>query len=119
MPTTTPLSFAQERIWLVEQLLPGLPTHHITVVYEITGPLDRAALARATQAVVDRHAPLRTTFHETEGRPYALVYETAEVVLRMVPLASGESWQGNAAEVVLEPFDLTRLPLVRLLVYPL
>ena len=119
MTSTAELSFGQERIWLLEQLLPGKLTHHLTLAYEIRGPLDPAVLSRAAQAVVERHAPLRTTFHERDGQPYFTVHDTAPPVLRVVPLASFDEWAGRAEAEIGAEFDLSRLPLLRMTLFPI
>ena len=55
-----PLSFAQQRLWFVEQLAPGTPTYHLPFAVRLRGKLDPDALKQALQAVIRRHAPLRT-----------------------------------------------------------
>ena len=65
-PKTAPLSFAQERLWFLDQLVPGSSVYNITRAITLDGPLDPAALARAASGVVRRHEALRTTFR-SEG----------------------------------------------------
>src|SRR5262245_8542453 len=57
-----PASLAQRRMWLTEQITPGTPIHTIFFGLRLLGSLDIRALSRAVSAVVERHAPLRTTF---------------------------------------------------------
>jgi len=63
-----PTSYAQERMWIVEQLAPGSAAYHVPVALRLRGPLDRAALAGALELVVARHEVLRTVFDQVEGR---------------------------------------------------
>src|SRR5687767_6461766 len=58
----TPLSYAQEQIWFLEQLAPGGAAYHIARSFALEGPLDPAALTRSLGAVVARHEALRTSF---------------------------------------------------------
>ncbi|MER5705311.1 MupA/Atu3671 family FMN-dependent luciferase-like monooxygenase [Micromonospora sp. NPDC002296] len=70
---TAPLSSAQRRLWLVERLHPGTPAYHEGVAVRLRGPLDHAALRGALRDVVDRHAPLRTSYAEVDGEPRQVV----------------------------------------------
>ncbi len=64
------LSFAQERLWLVQQLDPDSTAYNIPVAVELSGALGAGALAAALTAVVGRHESLRTTFVAVAGAPY-------------------------------------------------
>lgn len=66
----TPLSFAQQRLWFLEQLWPGRPPYVVPAGYRIRGPLDVAAVQRAVATVLNRHESLRTCFPVSAGRPY-------------------------------------------------
>lgn len=115
-PTASGLSLGQERMWLLENLNPGTAAQHIVGAFELTGALDTAALERALHAVVDRHEPLRTGFHDAEGVPYAVVHAQAEVQLDLATVDSivdGMTWAG---QYVSRPFDLTRPALLRVAV---
>ena len=57
-----PLSFAQQRLWFLDQLLPDTTLYHLPIVMRLTGRLDVAALERTLTEIVRRHAVLRTTF---------------------------------------------------------
>jgi amino acid adenylation domain-containing protein len=118
--TEAPLSFAQERLWFLDQRNPGLAVYNLPLAVRLSGRLDREALARALSAVAARHEGLRTAFRSTAGRPVAVVVEEAELPLPLVdlrglqtaPFADAEAAR-LADEEAGHPFDLRRAPLVR------
>ena len=110
-----PLSFAEERLWFLEQFAPGKPTYTIAMAHELRGPLDLAALAESVDRVVARHDSLRTRFVVVEGKPRRVVEPARDGSLEVVDL-TGLSREA-AAEVVDRErtwvFDLETGPLVR------
>jgi hypothetical protein len=66
--TPLALSFAQERLWFLDQLEPGNPFYNVALALGLKGPLDEAALRRGINEVVRRHEVLRTTFPAVDGR---------------------------------------------------
>jgi amino acid adenylation domain-containing protein len=108
-----PLSFAQERLWRLFKLDPSSAAYNVHLVMRVYGPLDACALARAFQALIQRHESLRTTFHEEEGRPVQRVRDSVDFKLSLVPLARGGDHTEAVARQVRQPFDLTTGPLVR------
>ncbi|HEX2095690.1 MAG TPA: amino acid adenylation domain-containing protein, partial [Longimicrobiaceae bacterium] len=64
-----PLSFAQERLWVIDRLDPGSPVYNMPVALRLSGRLDAAALRAALDALFERHESLRTVFPAVEGRP--------------------------------------------------
>ncbi|MBW4698402.1 MAG: amino acid adenylation domain-containing protein [Aphanocapsa lilacina HA4352-LM1] len=124
-PERLPLSFAQERLWVLEQLQPGTCAYHIPIALHLSGPLDAAALEQAFQALLQRHEALRTTFHLEEGQP---VQRIAPAVPRPLPLVDLQALpaeqqlhqaQQRFAQLSRQPFDLAvelpmRVQLVRL-----
>jgi hypothetical protein len=113
-----PLSYAQERIWLAEQLAPGSSLFNIPIVLEITGPFDRAIAEKALQGLLDRHAVLRATYALREGRPVQNIADQLDVPIRFVDFSDCPgSQQENALMSYLEaeaavPFDLSRGPML-------
>ncbi|MDB5072251.1 MAG: Non-ribosomal peptide synthetase component [Candidatus Eremiobacteraeota bacterium] len=114
-----PLSFAQERLWFLDQLHRGSPMYNIATSYRFQGPLNIEALEQSLDEIVRRHEVLRTTFTATDGQPSQQVLPPrplapARVDLREMPAAAREletqrlMWEESAA-----PFDLSRDLLVR------
>ena len=114
-----PLSFAQQRLWLVERLQPGEPTYNEPWAVDLCGPLERPALAAALGEVVRRHPALRTRYVEVDGTPFQEAVEPLPVALPLVDLAAlpaprreRELDRALRAEVR-RTFDLGRPPLLR------
>jgi amino acid adenylation domain-containing protein len=120
-----PLSFAQERLWFLDQLEPGSAVYNIPGGLRLRGPLDPAALAAALQAIVRRHEALRTVFPSLDGRPVQVIdpvsTDKAELAL---PIADLTALPANAREAELSalaraeanrPFSLTQSLLLRAL----
>jgi hypothetical protein len=115
-----PLSFAQQRLWFLDQMNPGAPVYNVPLATRLTGPLDAGAFERALQAVVHRHDTLRTTFATGEGgAPVQVVAPELSLPLPVTDLRAvpGEGQEGVVRRLAVEesqrPFDLARGPLVR------
>jgi amino acid adenylation domain-containing protein len=65
-----PLSFAQQRLWFLEQLAENSALYNMPSVWRIQGPLDVEALRRALETIIQRHEPLRTVFGVQDGEPF-------------------------------------------------
>ncbi|KAB2390329.1 non-ribosomal peptide synthetase [Actinomadura montaniterrae] len=107
----------QETMWLRERLLPGTAMHNLAAAHEIDGPVDAGVLAAAIRRVAARHDALRTTFHEVAGRPEARVHADAPVELAEVDATGCADWRDPARAEATRPFDLTRPPLLRALLF--
>ncbi len=114
-----PASFAQERMWFLDELEGDSPAYHIPVAVGIEGPLDVPALESSLQSIVLRHEVLRTTFTAADGRPIQVIHPDSALVLTVIDLAerpAGERGSIAAEEASIEarrPFDLARGPLLR------
>jgi amino acid adenylation domain-containing protein len=119
-PATAPLSFAQQRLWFLDQLQPGSAAYHMTGAVRLRGALDPAALGRAMDEIVRRHAVLRTTFRTDGGQPVQVIHAAAPAGLTVTDLAplAPSAREARVAELAREeaarPFDLARGPLLRL-----
>lgn len=117
-----PLSFAQERLWFLDRLVPGNPFYIVDVAMRLHGPLDVAALEEALNEVVRRHETLRTTFPIVDGQPVQVVAPELRLSLGVVDLdgvAEAERDAHAMARATAEahcPFDLAAGPLLRGLV---
>ncbi|MFG2058176.1 amino acid adenylation domain-containing protein [Micromonospora sp. NPDC048930] len=111
-----PLSYAQERVWFMDQLAPGEAAYHIAVPLRVRGPLDVDALRAALAALTARHESLRTRFPaDSDGRPTVVVEDAVEVPLTIVDAPDEAGAQALVDAAAAEPFDLARGPLLRAL----
>ena len=114
-----PLSFAQERLWFMERLQPGLASYVVSCGLRLTGALDHDALERALAEVVRRHDTLRTTFREVDGVPFqsAAPFSGFPLPVEEIPSLSPEERDDAArrrfADELARPFDLRAGPLFR------
>jgi amino acid adenylation domain-containing protein len=76
-----PLSFAQERMWVLEQLYPDSTIYNEQSAYRFVGQLNRAALEQSIQAITQRHEVLRTVYREIDGIPVQVILPESEVSL--------------------------------------
>lgn len=113
-----PLSPLQQSLWVFNELAKGRANYVEQFGQRLTGELDTAVLQQALRGVVDRHAPLRTTFHQTGEGVVQRVAPGLELALRSVDLAdsadAATALQAEATRQAREPFDLAAGPLLRL-----
>jgi amino acid adenylation domain-containing protein len=112
------LSFAQQRLWFLEQLERGTAAYNIPVALRLSGSLDPAALAAAFTEVLRRHDSLRTTFQAAGEEPLQIVAAPAPFALPRVDLAALDGRAEAEARRLLDeesrrPFDLAAGPLFR------
>ena len=110
-----PVSFAQRRLWLVDQLSPHSSLYNMWVALRLRGSLDEGALTRALTKVVARHEALRTRFALEDGEPVQVIgpAEEFEVPVLSVEGADSAELQRIIADEAKRPFDLGQGPLVR------
>jgi amino acid adenylation domain-containing protein/non-ribosomal peptide synthase protein (TIGR01720 family) len=114
-----PLSFAQQRLWFLNQLEPGNPFYNVAAALLLSGRLRASMLGAALSEVVRRHEVLRTTFTEREGRPVPAIEAPGPIALPVVDLqglddAARETEQRRLARSEARvPFDLGCGPLLR------
>jgi amino acid adenylation domain-containing protein len=114
-----PLSFAQQRLWFIDQLAPGSPLYNNAVALRAEGPLDSAVLALCFGEIVRRHEVLRTVFIARDGTPVQVARPAAPFVIPLVDLSRlPESRRERRALALIaeetgRPFDLAHGPLLR------
>ncbi|MGW4690256.1 amino acid adenylation domain-containing protein, partial [Streptomyces sp. NPDC004244] len=108
-----PLSFAQRRLWFLQQFGAPSATYHMPLALRLSGDLDRAALSGALADVVARHETLRTVFPHTAGVPHQRVLDAAGAAVPLAVRAVGEAEVPDLLrEAAVRGFDLTsELPL--------
>jgi amino acid adenylation domain-containing protein len=114
-----PLSFAQERLWFIQQLEPDSPAYNIPLAIHIEGPLNVAALKQSLNALVQRHEVLRTTCSLSNGWPIQVINSVESLSLPVVELGQTPASQKRSTALQLltahaqKPFDLTQFPILR------
>ncbi|MCP4659191.1 MAG: AMP-binding protein, partial [bacterium] len=114
-----PLSFAQQRLWFLDQFEPASPVYNIPHAVRLGGAVSATVLERVFNEVVRRHEVLRTTFASEAGEPRQVIAAELALALPVVDLASLPAEQREvearrlAAAEARRPFDLTRGPLLR------
>ena len=101
-----PLSFAQQRLWFLDQLGTG-SAYNMPVALKLSGALNIAALQQALQSIVERHEALRTTFTTVAGQAEQVIVSHVTVELPVVAVEA-EMVPTLAQEEALTPFDLSR-----------
>jgi amino acid adenylation domain-containing protein len=110
-------AFGQQRLWFLERLHPGTCAYHIPATFHLQGPLDREALRRAFESLLERHEALRATF--AEGASGVRVHTAAPARFDLpfddlAPLADANARaEAIRVEEARRPFDLARGPLLR------
>ncbi|WP_276735262.1 non-ribosomal peptide synthetase [Bacillus sp. (in: firmicutes)] len=109
---TYPVSSAQKRIYVLQQLEDGGTGYNMPAVLELEGKLDPERLDRAFKELIKRHESLRTSFEQDEGgEPVQRIHDEVPFVLQTAVL--GEQTEQEAAAAFIKPFDLSRAPLFR------
>jgi amino acid adenylation domain-containing protein len=115
-----PLSFSQQRLWFIHQLDPGSTAYNGSDLVRLQGKLNVGALEESINEVVRRHEVLRTCFAVVEGRPIQKIIYELRIPLPIVDLqhlpviAREQEVQRLETENAQQPFDLTQIPLLRL-----
>src|SRR6185369_10430477 len=107
-----PLSFAQQRLWFLDQLAPGA-AYNLSGRLHLEGRLDIAALEKSLNEIVRRHEALRTIFSTRNGEPVQIILHELRLPLPLIDLSDSPSIQKFCDEEAQRPFDLTTGPLVR------
>ncbi len=120
-----PLSFAQERLWVLAQIEPESPAYNIATAVRLRGTLNLVALTTSFQRIVARHAALRTTVQTVEGQTVQVIAPHAPIEITRIDLSDlagaeqDAALQERAATAARSPFDPTHGPLLRLVLLQL
>jgi amino acid adenylation domain-containing protein len=114
-----PLSYAQQRLWFVHQLMPGSSAYNMHTGLRLDRDLNRAAVEQCVGEITRRHESIRTTFAMGEGHPVQVIQAVARFILPIVDLSELSETDRSAEamrltrEVALGPFNLSTGPLLR------
>ncbi|HSK77695.1 MAG TPA: amino acid adenylation domain-containing protein [Thermoanaerobaculia bacterium] len=109
-----PCSFAQQRLWFLDRLMPQSAGYNMPANLRLEGPLDVSALEASLAGIVRRHESLRTTFAAVDGQPVQRIAPPGPWMLPVVDLSGDPEAAGREALAEsLAPFDLERGPLFR------
>ena len=117
---TYPLSFAQERLWFIDQLVPDSSLYNLPAAVRLTGQLNLPALEMTINEICRRHTSLTTTFPTIEGQPVQMVNPAQPLSIPVIDLSSWgvEEREIEAQRIVnveaRKPFDLATGPLLRI-----
>ena len=118
-PQTFPVSFAQQRLWILAQLEPDSPFYNMFKAVHLQGGINIEILERSLNEIIDRHEILRTNFKEVEATPVQIIAPRANLKISVIDLQGlseqeqSEQLQLLATEDQLQPFDLTTGILLR------
>ncbi|AVH69220.1 non-ribosomal peptide synthetase [Nostoc sp. 'Lobaria pulmonaria (5183) cyanobiont'] len=114
-----PLSFAQQRLWFLDQIEPGTPLYNVPAAVRLKGSLNIAALEQSFNEIVRRHEALRTTFQTLDGQPVQLI---SPILTLALPILDWRQLRHDEREAEVQrladkeaqrPFDLAKGPLLR------
>lgn len=114
-----PMSFAQERLWIIEQFTPGSTAYNIPAALHLSGPLNIEALGKAIDAVVSRHEALRTTFsNNADGHGIQIIHARMDIPLEIEDCSNAADARQQIVEQAIAEneahlFDLQEGPLFR------
>ncbi|MDB9541878.1 amino acid adenylation domain-containing protein, partial [Microcystis aeruginosa CS-1036] len=117
--TELPLSFAQQRLWFLDQLQPNSALYNIPMVLHFRGNLNQKALEQSLLEICDRHEVLRTNFVTIDGQPTQIIQTTRETIsvvdLQDLPIhKQEEKTQQLKQKQATQPFDLAKESLIRI-----
>ena len=117
--TEPPLSFAQQRLWFLDQLQPNSALYNIPMVLRLQGNLNQGALEQSLWSICDRHEVLRTNFVTINGQPTQIIQTTRETIsvvdLQDLPIQEqAEKTQQLKQKQATQPFDLAKESLIRI-----
>ncbi|PYP88322.1 MAG: hypothetical protein DMF61_06950 [Blastocatellia bacterium AA13] len=119
-PKISPTSFSQQRLWFLDRFMGGSEFYNVANAVRIKGPLNIIALERSVNEIVRRHEALRTSIGLIDGNPVQVIAPSLTIKLPLIDLAGVpiDSLEVTLRKAALEqigrPFDLSRIPLIRI-----
>ena len=119
------LSYAQQHLWIVDQMQPGNPAYNVPVVFDIKGELDIQRLEGSINEVIQRHEVLRTSFTTKDNQPYQIIHPELQIKIDQVDLSGFSTekketkYENLISSEVIKSFDLSKPPLIRVTLYKL
>ncbi len=117
-----PLSFAQQRLWFLDQVEPNNPLYNIPRALRLTGRLNVSALETALNGIMERHEILRTTYASKKGQPFQVIAPELKLPVPVIDLSElpeatrEKEARRLAQEQASMPFNLASDPMMRCLV---
>ncbi|MBR8837984.1 MAG: amino acid adenylation domain-containing protein [Stigonema ocellatum SAG 48.90 = DSM 106950] len=114
-----PLSFAQNRLWFLDQLQPNSALYNIPIALRLVGTLNRAALEQSLEEIIERHEALRTNFLTVDGQATQIIQTEINWAVSVVDLKHLSTTEQETASKLLaqqqaiQPFDLSSSALIR------
>ncbi|MEW6737650.1 MAG: amino acid adenylation domain-containing protein, partial [Acidobacteriota bacterium] len=114
-----PLSFAQQRLWILDQLIPDDTSYNLSYHVHFKGPLNVYVLEQCLNEIIERHEILRTRFVAQEGQPFQIISPNWILRLAVVDLQNLSINEATkevrllSSEEARRPFDLSKGPLIR------
>ncbi len=114
-----PLSFAQQRLWFLNQLEPNSALYNVSSAVRLSGQLNEAALRQSLSEIVSRHESLRTVFVVEQGEPYQIVCDFEPINFPIIDISHlpEDEREAMAKQLALQeaqrPFDLLQGPMLR------
>ena len=114
-----PLSFSQQRMWLLDQFEPGNPAYNRPTNISLTGTLNVPVLEKSLNEIIRRHEIFRTSFEEVNGKPFQKINPNITLKLPIIDLSHLEDEkteieiQRLAIQEAQQTFDLTQAPLLK------
>ncbi|BAY79067.1 amino acid adenylation domain-containing protein (plasmid) [Nostoc linckia NIES-25] len=114
-----PLSFGQERLWFIDQLMPNHAFYNVPEAFRLRGVVNATILEQSLNEIIKRHEVLRTTYSTINGQPIQVIHSTFPIQLLVTNLQglSPDEQESQVRQIVLKeaqrPFDLVQGPLLR------
>ena len=110
-----PLSFAQQRIWFLSQLIPDSIAYNMTCAARLTGSFDHNILHNAVNLLTQKHETLRTIFTLEDGQPHQLIIDEIKTKISVLSANNDDEVRKIAIKENEKPFDLVKGPLFRII----